>query len=57
MNKPLIIRVSKINTSLILSQNIEQVFRVHLNGVENFNTLHYESASDTFNLIEAELTA
>lgn len=57
VNYPLIIRVSKINRSLIISQNQEAVYRVHINGVEDLNTLNYDEASNRYNVLEAELTA
>jgi hypothetical protein len=55
MQKPLIVRVSKINRSLILACNIEKVYRVFLNGVENFNGLDYNQASDIFNSLESSI--
>lgn len=55
MIKSLIIRVSKINRSLILSCSIEKVYRVFLNGVENFNGLDYNNASNIFNELEKSI--
>ena len=52
MSLPLIIRVSKINRSLILSCNQEKVYRVFLNGIENFNGLEYNEASNFYNQLE-----
>jgi len=52
MVKSLIIRVSKINRSLILSMNIENVYRVFIDGVEKFNGLCYNEASDFYNKLE-----
>jgi hypothetical protein len=55
MLKTLVIRVSKINRSLILVSNQENVFRVYLNGVENFNGLDYNEASNIFNQLESKI--
>jgi hypothetical protein len=53
--KNIIIRVSKINRSLILSMNPEGVYRVHINGVESFNGLNYDTASNHYNFLEANI--
>ena len=55
MENPLIIRVSKINRSLILAMNQENVYRVFLNGIESFNGLEYEEASNYFNEVEENI--
>lgn len=55
MQKNLIIRVSRINKSLILSCNQEKVYRVFINGKEEFNNLNYDSASNFFNTLEENI--
>ena len=55
MNYPVIIRVSRINRSLILAMNQENVYRVFLNGVENFNGCDYNEASNLFNVLESRI--
>ena len=55
MQKNLIIRVSHINKSLILSCNQEKVYRVFINGKEEFNNLNYDTASNFFNTLEENI--
>ena len=55
MQKNLIIRVSHINKSLILSCNQEKVYRVFINGKEEFNNLNYDMASNFFNTLEENI--
>lgn len=55
MQKNLIIRVSRINKSLILACNQEKVYRVFINGKEEFNNLNYDTASNFFNTLEENI--
>ncbi len=50
----LIIRKSKINRDLILSRNMEGVYRIFLFGQEIFNDLNYNNTSNKFNTLEKE---
>ena len=51
----LIIRRSKTHKDLVLSSNVEKVFRVFYKGQEKLNTLNYDEASDYFNDFEKVL--
>lgn len=51
----LIIRKSKIYKDLILTCNIEKVYRVYLNGEEKINNIDYDIVSDYFNELEKEI--
>ncbi|MFA5049268.1 MAG: hypothetical protein WC516_09655 [Patescibacteria group bacterium] len=48
----LILRKSKIKRDLILSRNIEGVYRIFLFGQEIFNDLNYNNTSNKFNELE-----
>ena len=51
----LIIRRSKKHEHLILTYNIEKVFRIYLNGEEKMNNIDYNIISDYFNKLENEI--
>jgi hypothetical protein len=50
----LILRKSKIKRDLILSRNIEGVYRIFYFGQEIFNDLSYNIVSNKFNELEKE---
>lgn len=51
----LIIRRSKIIKDLILTSNIEKVYRVYLSNEEKYNNIDYNKVSDYFNKLEKEI--
>jgi len=52
----LIIRQSKFNENLVLSQTCENVFFIFLDGRQAFNSLNYDEISDKFSALEKNYT-